>query len=96
MTSSCTSALACSSSSADAARTSACSSRRLGDRPEAPVAERRAEPLATADRLARGVDQPGRVVAEQLEPLALLVDERVQGPLHLGPEAVDVPHETRA
>ena len=88
MKSSCTSALACSSSRAAAARTQ----RRLvgdvaGDRAEAPVAERRAEPLAARDRAPRGLDQPGRVVAQRLEAVRLLVDERVERRLDVGAEA---------
>ena len=61
MTSSCTSALACSSSSAAQARTSASSSGRLGaDRAVAPVAERRPEPLAAGRRGARRLDAAAR------------------------------------
>ena len=79
MKSSCTSALACSSSRAAQARTSAVSSATLGlDRAEAPVAERRPEPLAAADRGAGLRDQSRGVGAEGREAGGLLVEEVVE------------------
>ena len=61
----------------------------------APVAERRAEPLAAGHRRARLAHQPRGVVAERGEPGRLLVDERVERGLDAVAERRAVPLHRR-
>ncbi len=56
-----------------------------------PVAEGRAEPLASRDRRTRLGDQPRSVRAEGLEHSALLVDEGIEGRLDIVAEGCVVP-----
>ena len=91
MKSSWTSALACSSSSEAQARARASVVGRRGDGAVAPVAERRAEPLAAGDRRPGLRDQPLGVRPERREPRGLVVEELVEHRLDAVAEGRQVP-----
>ena len=59
--------------------------------PVAPVAERRAQPLAPAHEAPRLLDEEAGVGPEGGQPLLLLVEEVLEGDLHPCPEVGAVP-----